>query len=157
MGPDASWNLIDQKFFSVQKRCSILKAIIFDHDPETDNKFLEKFRASMAIYNLNSGDKIELQTSHFSYLKNRGLLDELEKARKDLVESSTQSTPLSKVVALIILPYRDVKSYPIIKRWADCTVGVPTVCVVRQRSIKKAAEDEAVYGNIRFVLIHTKS
>ncbi|TGO21637.1 hypothetical protein BPAE_0208g00070 [Botrytis paeoniae] len=54
----------------------------------------------------------------------------------------------TKIVPLImvVLPNRSRKLYPETKRWADCDIGIPTVCVVEENL--SGAGDRARCGNI---------
>ena len=58
----------------------------------------------------------------------------LEKARPGPIE-----------LIVIVLDRRDVEKYSVIKRWADSRVGIPTVCSVRDKFIKKSND---TFGNL---------
>lgn len=50
-------------------------------------------------------------------------------------------------LVMVVLPVRSRKLYPEIKRWADCVIGIPTVCVL-EKTLSKGG-DRARCGNIR--------
>ncbi|TGO86607.1 hypothetical protein BPOR_0290g00070 [Botrytis porri] len=58
------------------------------------------------------------------------------------VIEGTENVPL----ILVVLPKRSRKLYPEIKRWADCDIGIPTVCVVEKTL--SGSGDRARCGNI---------
>lgn len=51
---------------------------------------------------------------------------------------------------LVVLPPKDTNFYPEVKRWGDCVLGVPTVCVTEPK-LKLAAGDSKLCANIWYV------
>ncbi|KAM0125610.1 hypothetical protein ACHAO1_010533 [Botrytis cinerea] len=49
-------------------------------------------------------------------------------------------------LVMVVLPVRSRKLYPEIKRWGDCVIGIPTVCVL-EKTLSKGG-DRARCGNI---------
>ena len=61
------------------------------------------------------------------------------------LEALTNSRGEPVELIVIVLDRREVERYSIIKRWADSRVGIPTVCSVRPKFIKRSND---TFGNM---------
>jgi hypothetical protein len=73
-----------------------------------------------------------------------------DRALSSLKESPDDIPPF----ILMVLPSRDIALYSEIKRWGDCVVGIPTVCITSAKLLKVG--DATLRANIWYVY-HLKS
>jgi hypothetical protein len=79
---------------------------------------------------------------------NQGYREECRKLFNKTFLSLNQD-PSKIPFMLVVLPKRDIPLYSEIKRWGDCEVGIPTVCITNDK-LKKVG-DATLRANIWYV------
>jgi eukaryotic translation initiation factor 2C len=80
---------------------------------------------------------------------NQGYREECRKIFDETLSSLNQD-PSKIPFMLVVLPKRDIPLYSEIKRWGDCEVGIPTVCITNDK-LKKVG-DATLRANIWYVV-----
>lgn len=163
----ASWNLAGQSFLrgansSTFKELPILWFVeeYCPHgsnssqriDPPTAESLTLLLRTELDRYKVTSSKgKIVKPISAFGKIPKYNHEDPPETYRNkcnEILESailglSDQRPP----IILIVLPNRDLRFYPEVKRWGDCQRGIPTVCITIEKLLK-GVTDATLIANI---------
>jgi len=155
---DGSWNLSGQSSF-IQHGNTCTKVHIINLTTETDGLKggLENLLNQMARYSLSAAGVVyRMSDPSPPNLPTPAKPEDIndfnktyrEKCQSTLEEalSSLGTDRKSIPFILIVLPKKDIPLYSEIKRWGDCEVGIPTVCITSAKW--KKAGDVTLCANI---------
>jgi hypothetical protein len=160
---NGAWNLAEQSSFLKRGvACTSLKVINLTGKAVLEGS-INIIRNEMVRYSLvDNGIKIIVSqpgvppsppdspkpSSQEVNVFNQGYREECRKIFDETFTSLNQD-PSQIPFMLVVLPKRDIPLYSEIKRWGDCEVGIPTVCITNDK-LKKVG-DATLRANVWYV------
>ncbi|CAG8980358.1 hypothetical protein HYALB_00013683 [Hymenoscyphus albidus] len=148
---NGSWNFDNQtKFFQgLSGKTTDMVVVVVN---QTDTAKVEKLKGLtdklFETYKIHaSGSTLKRIACFTITVPTDGRTDSYRELCQEAFQSNRKPNSINDLMIIFILPKKDTDIYPEVKRWADCQVGIPSICVTSEK-LTKSENDSKIRSNM---------
>ena len=140
-----AWSLTGMRFNRIPSRPLLVLPVIALGGRGSEKGDTEDLRESLISHGVAHKDikHVGVSTKLTNHTR-AGISQNLTEALRDL----KKQCPLDIPIILVVLHKKDISTYAEVKRWGDCNVGIPTICVTSSK-LGNCPKDFNLRANLR--------